>query len=160
MQIWKKKGPSMVKLTRFWMKLRKSFMKNIHSSLKLKSILCQSIKNSQRKRDGRSSLNPKLSKDRKERGFEPKLRSKKPKKPVLLNPSLCLQAPRVEEAQQLEADMTLFLCLKDFYMKLTWKRRSERGWRENWKMSRWGTALSNHKFYLLIILTPLPPCLS
>jgi hypothetical protein len=67
------------------MKLRKSFMKNIHSSLKLKSILCRSIKNSQKKRDGRSSLSPKLLKDRKERGFEPKLRSKKPKKPVLLN---------------------------------------------------------------------------
>ena len=150
----------MAKLTKFWMKLRRSFMKNIHSSHKLKSILSQSRRSSRKKRDGRSSQNPKLWKDRKEKGFEPKLRSKKPRKPVLLSHSWCQQAQRVEEVQQPEADMTLYLYLKDFFTKLIWKRRSERDWRESWKMSRWETALSNLKFSLHIILTPILPCLS
>jgi hypothetical protein len=100
------------------MKPRKSFMKSTPSSHRLKSILSQLRRSSLKKRDGRSSQSRKLSKDRKEKGFAPKLRLKKPRKLALLSLSLCPQAPRVEEVPLLEVDMTLCLYLKDFYMKL------------------------------------------
>jgi hypothetical protein len=67
------------------MKLKRSFMKNIPSSHKLKSILSQLRRSSLKKSDGRSSQSPKLLKGRKEKGFEHKLRLKKHRKHVLLS---------------------------------------------------------------------------